>query len=791
MPQAYPAGDVDSSDASTSEQDILENDGDDLVPDHPVDSGSDCIYEPIPALEMLNRYCLKVKEEAMVSTKTMESIRQVTISLMKAASSQCQRQVHEVLEKYGVDPSSMPELQDAFTTGQWVHGSPELNNGDFMKNNFPHLAPKEILLGKRRQWRRLQNKKSRIVEVPERFYYVSLLASIEAQLSNKLILDMVADPSSSQLENGLLCDFIDGSLVNEHELFSCDPQSLKVILYYDDLEITNERTRRKHKLAMFYYQLANLHSEYRSKLKSIHLVAIVEQKYLKKYGVHCILKPFVEELQVLGGDLGYHFKINGGTVCLRGALLAVVADTPASNWLGGYKESVGGAKRKCRHCMADFEAIQSMFTEEEFDLRSKELHEYHLNQLQEHSSLCEHYSKEYGVVTRSILMDAPYFDVTQQLPQDIMHVILEGALSRSFYYVLQWFLDHSLFTLNELNDFVQNFNYGYTELKDKPVKIEADDLTSPFKNLGQTAVQMWLLSRVFSFFGEPFADRFPDVWKVFQTILELTAICCSKKISINILGYLKCLVKEHLELFKSCFDANITPKQHYLVHLASQILSFGPPVRTWAMRFEAKHQQFKHIPRVTKNFKNLPKTMSERHQSGVCADNLELSGDCDASDHPLFRGAFKSGAGSTYTRLVNSQKFMEAVNCIKRFYPSFDVDSTSHGLFESSSVTIYGTCYKRDSNTILLAEMRDVTPIFGAISNIWLHERHAFFALKLFNTVNFSVDLGAYEIEEEQLPSGLLVVEAQDLLMTSVMHIYKHKGAMFICPREDPKTLVD
>ena len=57
--------------------------------------------------------------------------------------------------------------------------------------------------------------------------------------------------------------------------------------------------------------------------------------------MHCILKPFVEKLQVLGGDLGHRFKINGGTVCLRGALLAVVADTPASNWLGGYKKSVG------------------------------------------------------------------------------------------------------------------------------------------------------------------------------------------------------------------------------------------------------------------------------------------------------------------------------------------------------------------------------------------------------------------------------------------------------------------
>jgi len=66
--------------------------------------------------------------------------------------------------------------------------------------------------------------------------------------------------------------------MSEHELFSCDPHSLKIILYYDDLEITNERTRQKQKLAMFYYQLANIYSEYRSKFKSTHPV---EMKYLK------------------------------------------------------------------------------------------------------------------------------------------------------------------------------------------------------------------------------------------------------------------------------------------------------------------------------------------------------------------------------------------------------------------------------------------------------------------------------------------------------------------------------
>ena len=123
--------------------------------------------------------------------------------------------------------------------------------------------------------------------------------------------------------------------------------------------------------------------------------------------------------------------------------------------------------------------------------------------MEENPELREHYSKEYGVVKRSIL-DAPYFDVTQQLPQDIMHIILEGALSRAFYFVLRWFLDRSVFKLDHLNQYVQNFRYGYSELKDKPVCITCDDLNKPSDNLAQTAVQMWLLSRVFPFFWNHF-----------------------------------------------------------------------------------------------------------------------------------------------------------------------------------------------------------------------------------------------------------------------------------------------
>jgi len=120
------------------------------------------------------------------------------------------------------------------------------------------------------------------------------------------------------------------------------------------------------------------------------------------------------------------------------------------------------------------------------------------------------------------------------------------------------FVRNSIFTLKDLNAFISNFNYGYAEQKDKPV-FSDDDLNNPYENLGQTADQVWLLSHLFLFFAEPFSHHCPKVWEV--------------------------LLQGR-------------------IHLPSQILKFGPLVRTWGMRFKAKHQQFQQIPKITKNFQN-------------------------------------------------------------------------------------------------------------------------------------------------------------------------------------------
>ena len=51
---------------------------------------------------------------------------------------------------------------------------------------------------------------------------------------------------------------------------------------------------------------------------------------------------------------------------------------------------------------------------------------------------------------------------------------------------------------------------------------------------------------------------------------------------------------------------------------------FGPLRQQWCMRFESKNAYIKQL--VGKNFKNLPKSVSERHQLFMCLQHLRAPG---------------------------------------------------------------------------------------------------------------------------------------------------------------------
>jgi len=134
-------------------------------------------------------------------------------------------------------------------------------------------------------------------------------------------------------------------------------------------------------------------------------------------------------------------------------MLAFLGDTPAVNQVGGFKEGVSFAKRMCRHCnstskqmqlkvicmcnrmynivLMPFDHHNVYFIQffEDFILRTKEMHKRQCDYIENPSiskSEREHYSTTYGVNRRSSLCGVQYFIVTEQLPQDLMHLLFEG-----------------------------------------------------------------------------------------------------------------------------------------------------------------------------------------------------------------------------------------------------------------------------------------------------------------------------------------------------------------------------
>lgn len=102
---------------------------------------------------------------------------------------------------------------------------------------------------------------------------------------------------------------------------------------------------------------------------------------------------------------------------------------------------------------------------------------------EEHATQCEyvnrsgiseveraHYSKVYGINRPSILLELGYFDITQQLPQDLMHVLLEGIFPLHMKQLLCYVVHESKFlTLLQINSRILAYQYAYFEDKPSPL----------------------------------------------------------------------------------------------------------------------------------------------------------------------------------------------------------------------------------------------------------------------------------------------------------------------------------
>ena len=203
------------------------------------------------------------------------------------------------------------------------------------------------------------------------------------------------------------------------------------------------------------------------------------------------------------------------------------------------------------------------------------------------------------------------------------------------------------------------------------------------------------------------------------------------------------MIQEHLIKFKELFPGmNITPKQHYLVHIPSTIKSLGPPMRSSCFSFESAHSYFKELAKK-QNFKNLPLSLAKRHQlleSSNFGDDQE-----GPSSHPLFSTEKKYGvlrAAKENELTFLQQKFKE-FGLLPGVHPE--------NVYNATWVVLNGTKFSKHA-IIAVGVINDPPlPVFGKIRQIWVVSNFVYFEVSVFNTYCLDFVHQAYLVDKAHL----------------------------------------
>lgn len=108
-------------------------------------------------------------------------------------------------------------------------------------------------------------------------------------------------------------------------------------------------------------------------------------------------------------------------------------------------------------------------------------------------------------------------------------------------------------------------------------------------------------------------------WIVIEYTLKINQIISSSVITENNLNSLEKFTDILLTKIKERFNVHFTPKLHFITHYANTIRSMGPLENLQMMRGDAKHQPFTQYAKRCKNYRNISKTLSIKHQEILAA----------------------------------------------------------------------------------------------------------------------------------------------------------------------------
>ena len=317
------------------------------------------------------------------------------------------------------------------------------------------------------------------------------------------------------------------------------------------------------------------------------------------------------------------------------------------------------------------------------------------------------------------------------LPHDLMHDLLEGLAPHEIKLMLLHYTSNGTFTLQEFNERLIHFNFGYTE-KDKPLPLLNTILKSN-KKICASASQILLLVRIMPFL---IADKIPedeDHWACFQLLKSICDIVFSPVVTENFCSSLKLLIRDHHLKFVELYGtSSYIPKMHFLSHYPEQMSSLGPMLNTWTMRYEAKLRFYKRASHLS-NFKNIALSLANRHQNWMC---YEMS-----SGH-LILNHLECGPLQSNGLIVDESENLQEQ--LKFIIPQLKPEAT---ISRPRWIKMEGILYKAD-NAYVIIDTDGLDPIFGEIIDILVVSNYnVIFQVIKYQTLFFCAHYHSYAVK--------------------------------------------
>lgn len=553
----------------------------------------------------------------------------------------------------------------------------------YFKEKFNFVEPVQMYLGR--------DDNNRVCH----YHYVPIKESLNALLASATTKQYTKKCTSNSM---IFEDYQDGKMYKNNVLFK--NEALHLILYQDAFEIVNPlgSGRKKHKILAVYYCLGNFEPWCRNRIDNIQLVLLCKEQYFRTFGQDNIFNTFINDLKAIenGFNIGTDEVVPGGVVAISG-------DNLGSHFIGGFSENFSCSEYPCRYCLVTREEMfEDQFYAKNFEMRNKNNYDEAVEKLRENT---EHRHVQ-GIKFKSIFNKLKYFHVSSPgLPPCIAHDFFEGVVAYDMHLYLMHLIKEKILTLKGINNKISKFKYQPSDSRDIPCAINIKS-----KKLSGNAVQNWTFLRLFPImYYESNEIRNSPVWLLIILLHEIVQLVCAPKLALPQIYYLRTLLEEYMEERANMFpEKPLRPKHHYILHYPSLMIQFGPLIRFWTLRFESKHAYFKQCARHSRNYKNVTKTLSERHQ--------------------LYQAFINTGDRFISRELYNFMPFQkELFN--KSIVKAIEEIYSGKNLHYSNKVVYKGTEYRKDMFVVLARQ--ECLLKFGQIMLILIINEQIYFAVAI------------------------------------------------------------